>query len=64
MISSPLGDVNIDGVVDIFDVVTVSIAFGSTPLDPNWNVAADLNNDDVVDIFDVVTVASNFGSNA
>ena len=56
-----VGDVNLDGVVDIFDVVTVSIAFGSKPGDPNWNQAADLNNDDVVDIYDVVTVATNFG---
>ena len=55
------GDLNGDGIVDIFDVVTVSIAFGSEPGDPNWNQAADLNNDDVVDIYDVVTVATNFG---
>jgi hypothetical protein len=59
-----VGDLNVDGVVDIYDVVAVSVAFGSTPLDPKWNVAADLNNDDVVDIFDVVTVASNFGNTA
>lgn len=59
-----VGDLNSDGVVDIFDVVTVSVAFGSTPLDPNWNIAADLNRDDVVDIFDVVTVTSNFGKTA
>ena len=59
-----LGDVNNDGTVDIFDVVTVSVAFGSEPGDPNWNQAADLNNDNIVDIFDVVTVTSNFGKSA
>jgi len=56
-----VGDLNNDGIVDIFDVVTVSMAFGSTPLDSSWNIAADLNNDDVVDIFDVVLLAQNFG---
>ena len=56
------GDLNNDGIVDIFDVVTVSVAFGSEPGDPNWNAIADLNNDDLVDIFDVVTVTANFGN--
>jgi len=59
-----VGDINLDGVVDIFDVVTVSIAFGSSPGEPNWNQAADVNRDDFVDIFDVVTVATNFGKTA
>ena len=58
------GDLNKDGIVDIFDVVTVSIAFGSEPGDPNWNSEADLNDDGVVDIFDVVTVTTNFGKTA
>jgi len=58
------GDLNGDGIVDIFDVVTVSVAFGSTPEDSNWNPLADLNNDKAVDIFDVVTVTSNFGNTA
>jgi len=56
-----IGDLNGDGIVDIFDVVTVSIAFGSATQDPNWNQAADLNNDCVVDIFDIVLLANNFG---
>ena len=59
-----LGDVNGDGVVDIYDVVTVAVAFGSIPGDSNWNPLADLNNDDVVDIYDVVTIARNFGKTA
>ncbi len=56
-----LGDLNKDGVVDIFDVVNVALAFGSSLEDLNWNQAADLNNDDFVDIFDVVLLAQNFG---
>ena len=59
-----VGDLNNDGIVDIFDVVTLSIAFGSVPDDSNWNMAADLNNDNVVDIFDVVLLAKNFGKTA
>jgi len=59
-----IGDINGDGIVDIFDVVILAKAFGSKPGDPNWNQAADLNSDDVVDIFDVVTIAKNFGSTA
>ena len=63
-VSPVLGDINGDGIVDTFDVVTVAIAFGSSPEDPNWNQAADLNNDDTVDIFDVVLLAQNFGKTA
>ena len=55
------GDLNTDGKVDIYDVITVTIAFGSKLGDPNWNLIADANNDDAVDIFDVVLVATNFG---
>ena len=62
--SSILGDLNGDGIVDIFDVVTISLAFGSTPLDSSWNRAADLNYDDAVDIFDIVLLAQNFGKTA
>jgi len=54
------GDINWDGVVDIFDVVLAAKAFGSTPGDSMWNRAADLNGDDVVDIFDIVILTKNF----
>ena len=59
-----IGDINGDGIVDIFDVVEAATAFGSEPGDENWNQAADLNNDDIVDIFDVVLLAQNFGQTA
>ena len=60
-ISPLVGDLNNDGVVDIFDVVILAKAFGSKPGDPNWNPDADLNNDGVVDIFDVVILVNEFG---
>ncbi len=55
------GDVNGDGIVDIYDLAIVGLAFGSKPGAPNWNPMADLNQDGQVDIFDLVTVASNYG---
>jgi branched-chain amino acid transport system substrate-binding protein len=61
-----LADVDIDfnGVVDIFDIVQLALAFGSKPGDPNWNVEADINLDGTIDIFDIVQIALKFGSQA
>lgn len=56
-----LGDVNADGIVDIFDCVIVALASDSTPSDLNWNSNADIDNNGVVDIFDMVVVVLHFG---
>lgn len=58
------GDVNGDGVVNIYDVVIVTGVYGSHPGDPNWDPVCDLNGDGVVDIYDVVMVTSEYGSEA
>ena len=50
-------DVNSDGNVDIFDLVSVVSEFGNT----GPNLAADVNGDSVVDIFDLILVAGMFG---
>jgi len=55
-----LGDVNFDGIVDIFDIAAVAIAFGSKPPNPNWNADADLIKDGEIDIFDLVVVAIHY----
>jgi len=56
------GDVNHDGIIDIMDVLTVGLAFGSKPGDPNWNTIADLSEDwDIIDIMDVLIVGLHFG---
>jgi len=61
-----LADVDIDfnGIVDIFDIVQLALAFGSKPGDPNWNLEADINLDGTIDIFDIVQIALKFGSQA
>jgi len=56
-----VGDINGDGVVDIFDIVIVAAAFGSTLGDPNWSSDADQKPDGIIDIFDLVKVAVHFG---
>ena len=58
------GDVNADGIVDVFDLVLVGVAFGSQEGEPSYNPDADLNGDGVIDIFDAVIVGSNFGNEA
>ena len=56
-----LGDVNGDGVVDVYDALLVRAAFGSKPGDPNWNPEADLNQDEIIDVYDGLIVRMNFG---
>jgi len=54
------GDVTGDGIVDIFDIVTVATVFGNAYPAPSWNPNADINNDGIIDIFDIVAVAVHF----
>jgi len=54
------GDINADGIVDIFDCVKIALAYASTPSDPNWDPNANINNDNIIDIFDLVIVAIHF----
>ena len=57
----PSPDFNNDGIIDIFDLVRMALAYGSVPGNPIWNPYVDLNQDSIIDIFDLVTVAVNFG---
>ena len=54
-------DLDENGEVDIIDVVTVSIAFGTEPGDAQWNPSADFDDNDVIDIYDIVQVTKEFG---
>jgi hypothetical protein len=55
------GDINGDGIVDIYDAIRLAVAFGSEPDDPNWNPNADINGDEIVDIYDAIILAIHFG---
>jgi hypothetical protein len=59
--STLLGDINGDGIVDVYDAILLAAAFNSGRGDPNWNPHADLNNDRVVDFYDAIILANNFG---
>jgi hypothetical protein len=54
-------DLNGDGVVDIYDAITLANAYNSRPGDPNWNAIADLNDDNIVDLYDALVLANNYG---
>jgi PKD repeat protein len=56
-----LADINGDGVVDIYDAITLSSAFNSFPGKSNWNPNADINGDGFVDIYDAITLANHYG---
>lgn len=57
----PLGDVNRDGIVDIYDLFMVGKSYGSKLGDSNWNQDCDFNDDGVIDTFDVSIVEENYG---
>ena len=61
VVNPPIGDINKDGIVDIYDAVKLSSVFGLHAGDPMWNSDADLNNDGVIDIYDAIIFARNWG---
>jgi hypothetical protein len=58
--SDLLGDVNLDGSVDMRDIITVILAFNSFPNTSRWNRAADLDGSGRIDMRDLVIVVLNF----
>jgi len=64
----PPEDLNLDGTVNILDVVVAAKAFGSYyhvgDFNPRWNSRADFNQDQNVDIRDIAAIAKKFGSQA
>lgn len=58
------GDLNVDGKVDIHDVVIVAKAYGSKPEDPDWDAIADMDNNGIINILDIAAVAKEYGKTA
>jgi len=55
------GDVNGDGVIDIFDLSIVGLAYGRSEGEPGYNPDADLNEDGRVEAKDLAIVCINYG---
>lgn len=55
------GDLNFDGIINIYDVFIALMAYGSYPGHPKWNPFADMNNDGTVNIFDIILMARKIG---
>jgi hypothetical protein len=58
------GDVNLDGKVNLADLVIIAKALGSTPGSPRWNPNCDLNGDGKVNLQDLFMALNNFGNTA
>jgi hypothetical protein len=56
-----LGDVNRDGVVNVIDLATIGVRFGSSVGSVLYLVDADLSHDGTINIRDLVVCAVNFG---
>jgi parallel beta-helix repeat protein len=56
-----VGDLNLDGKVNIIDVSIVAYSFGRSYGNERWNKDADLNNDEQINIIDIAIVAREFG---
>jgi hypothetical protein len=55
------GDVDSNGLVDIFDLAAVATYYNVRSTDPQYIFDFDLNNDNIIDVFDLVLIARNFG---
>jgi parallel beta-helix repeat protein len=58
---SIIGDLNGDGKVNLIDVFSVALAYGSYPGRPAWNPNYDVNNDGKINLIDYFITALNYG---
>jgi len=63
VVPTPIGDLNFDGLVDIYDGIIFANAFGAHAVPPskNWNPYADLNKDGIIDIYDAILMGRHYG---
>tara|TARA_B100000029_G_C17447053_1_gene913644 strand:+ start:45 stop:1064 length:1020 start_codon:yes stop_codon:yes gene_type:complete len=58
-ITCTLGDVNLDGIINVIDIVTlVNFIFGSGDFDNEQLCAGDLNGDGIINVIDIVNVVN------
>jgi len=56
------GDINYDGIVDLYDIVTVATAYGARLGDTNWNPNADIAPPwGIINLYDAVTIVYHYG---
>ncbi len=65
-----VGDINADGIVDIEDIYSIALAYGSygpnveypgSPAHPKYDPNLDINNDEIIDIEDIYIAALHYG---
>ena len=56
-----VGDVNLDGYVDVVDLLYFVEGFGNYLGDPGYNPACDFNHDGCCDVVDLLDLVFNFG---
>ena len=56
-----VGDVNGDGKINIIDIATIALGFGSEVGDSRYSLVCDLNRDNIINILDLGVAAMRFG---
>jgi hypothetical protein len=56
-----VGDVNADGIVDIADIYSIALSYGTTIGTPQYKPNLDINDDGIIDIADIYTTALHYG---
>ena len=57
-----LGDINFDHVINILDIVSMTLCYGSKSGDSNWKPNLDINPDGQIDISDIVLATAKYGT--
>lgn len=55
------GDINVDGRVNVMDIVLIGIHFAQAWCQLSWDPRADINGDGIINIIDIVKLAINYG---
>ncbi len=57
-----IGDINLDGYVDVSDLLTLARSWGLCVGDAGYDARCDLNDDDCADVGDLLILAGNWGA--